>query len=218
MYIYNKEEIDSKVFRFIYGCALRDAILQKSFQGKRTWVYDVCEAQKEVKEYINQVLKGDFKENTPEKKNAHDKAFLETAKNVCKAINSYEDKPANAGTFHFGNAQKLINMTVKHVYAHTYSIHTVEYSSIREHFRWCNCPMDQDMLETVWEHYNGNEYKYKKDFCAPWGRENFENEKNGDPRLPKRYIAFQDTVNAIIKKDNNSVFPIEYDYIDWKKS
>lgn len=216
MYIYNKAEIDSKVFRFIYGCALNDAILQKSFQGKRIWIYGVQGAEDEVRKYINRVLKGDFKENTTQAKDAHDKAFLDTAQNVCKAINEYSSKPAGAGLFHFGNAQKLINMTVKHVYAHVYTIHTVEYPSIREHFRWCNSPMDQDMLNTVWKHYNGSEYKYKKDFCAPWGCEDFDEDTNNNPCLPKRYVAFQSTINEIIKNGNDGVFPIEYDYIDWK--
>ena len=82
---------------------------------------------------------------------AHEKLFLETAINVCKSINNYEGKPDTAGNFSFGNAQKLINMTIKHIYLHTYTIDSLGFPSIRERFRYCHCPMDSIMLQDVWK-------------------------------------------------------------------
>lgn len=222
-YNYNKVKMDEKVFNFIYGCALRDAILQKSYNGERTWIgSDVPEAQSYVKEYIYRVLRGDFEKDDEIIEKAHDKAFLETAINVCKVINGYTKKPAGAGRFSFGNAQKLINMTVKHVYAHTYSIHTVGYASIRECFRYCHCPMDSVMLSTIWKEYreifglDKRRVALGSDFCMAWGNEDFEIDKAGNAVLPSRYKNFQKAILDIIAKEKGNIFPIEYDYIAWK--
>ena len=59
MLSYSKEEMDRKTFTFIYGCALRDAILQKAFKGKKDWVEEVTAAQDPVQTYVKLVLKGD---------------------------------------------------------------------------------------------------------------------------------------------------------------
>lgn len=76
-YNYNDVKIDEKVFIFIYGCALRDAILQKSYVGKRTWIgSDVPEAQGYVKDYINRVLMGDFRKDDETVKKDHDMTIL----------------------------------------------------------------------------------------------------------------------------------------------
>ena len=37
-YVYNQQEMKNRAFHFIYGCAMRDAILQKAFKGEKTWV------------------------------------------------------------------------------------------------------------------------------------------------------------------------------------
>ena len=222
-YDYKKEIFEEKSFIFIYGCALRDAVLQKSFVGDKTWINNVTEAIIPVKAYIDLVLEGKLK--TIEE---HDKAFLDAAKKVCDAINEYKPRPAGAGIFHFGNAQKLLNMTVKHVYTHMYSIHTVKYGSIRENFRFCHCPLDQEMRSNVWKDY-GNTIGTKErkkalrsfdEFHKAWGNEDFgsdQNSENKDTRtLPPRYMSFQKAVRDIIEKQNGDVFPIEYDFIKWK--
>lgn len=224
-YNYSQPTMDDLVFDFIYGCSLRDAILQKSFVGKRTWIgKDVPEAQACVKRYIDRVLKGDFKRDDEVDKKLHDKVFLQTAIEVCQVINNSPKKPSTAGKFTFGNAQKLMNMTVKHVYAHTYSIHTVGYASIREHFRYCHCPMDQKMMKKVWESFAQNKqedelgYKSQNSFCKSWGSEDFDVDKGGKEILPDRYVSFQNAIKKIISKAGGDVFPIEYDYLVWKSS
>lgn len=219
MYNYDRAILDDYVFNFIYGCALHDAVLQKAYKGERKWIEEVAEAKSAVKAYINQIISGDLNDKTK-----HDNVFLETAKKVCKEINNFKDRPDSAGDFHFGNAQKLINMTVKHVYAHTYSIHLASgnSSSIRKHFQYCHCPMDSIMLERVWAEYKDRfkEDKVKKDlgnnFRKAWGAEDFE--ANGDD-TPHRYEAFQTAIKNIINPNQNiddNLYPIEYDYIAWK--
>ena len=215
MYTYDRFDIDNRVFHFIYGCALVDAVLQKSFKGERTWIGKVTEAERELKDYINRVITGEFKDNSEDARSAHDAAFLQTSIHLCNIINQYS--PDDCGPFHFGNAQKLINMTVKHVYAHTFTLHSVGYPSIREHFRWCHCPMDQNMLTNVWDTHKVTGYRYKKDFCAPWGAEDFATDTNGEQQLPLRYLAYQAAIFDIVKSSNGDAFPIEYDYYDWNK-
>jgi hypothetical protein len=173
-----------------------------------------------VRTYIDHVLRGDFK-TTQE----HDEAFLTAAKEVCDCINKYPSRPTGVGTFYFGNAQKLINMTVKHVYTHVHSIHTVGYATIRENFRFCHCPLDQEMRTKVWESYKklfGDE-KRRNDlststvFNKAWGNEDFVLDHiTKDRMLPSRYMSFQNAIPKIIEKQQGDIFPIEYDFIEWK--
>ena len=219
-YNYDKELLEQRVFTFIYGCALRDAILEKSFEGEKAWINKVTEAIDPVKTYIDQVLRGDFKTALD-----HDMALLVATKDVCDKINCYKDRPTGAGTFHFGNAQKLINMTVKHVYTHAYSINAVGYSTMRENFRFCHCPLDQEMRTKVWDSY-GKIFDTKErrktlstvnEFHKPWGNEDFDKDsQTGKEILPSRYMSFQKAIRAIIEKQNGDIFPIEYDFIEWK--
>ena len=221
MYNYDRAILDDHIFNFIYGCALHDAVLQKAFKGERTWIADVTEAKETVKKYIDCIVKGDFKNADNATKTKHEDFFLKTAKEVCNQINNSKFKPTNVsvGNFTFGNAQKLINMTVKHVYAHTYSIHLLDYVPIRDHFRHCHCPMDSIMLGKVWKEYKNvyNQSQRKSDlgdneyFCQSWGNEDFD--LNGGQ--PFRYKKFQEAIKNIIDKNQGNIFPIEYDYIFW---
>ena len=221
MYIYDRAILDDHVFNFIYGCALHDAVLQKAFNGERTWIADVMEAKETVKKYIQSIVKGDFKDADSMTKARHEDFFLQTAREVCNQINNSSLKPtkASVGKFTFGNAQKLINMTVKHVYAHTYSICLLNHASIRDCFQHCHCPMDSIMLGKVWKEYKNvfNQSKRKIDlgdneyFCQSWGNEDFHlNEEQ-----PCRYKKFQKAIKTIIDEKQGNIFSIEYDYIFW---
>jgi len=214
MYYYNKTAMDKRVFEFIYGCALADAVLQRAFTGERTWITDVSEAKSYVKKYVDDILAGRFAENNDSARDSHEKMFLETSLNVCRAVNDYAQKPDSAGNFSFGNAQKLINITIKHVYLHTYTINALGYPSVREHFRYCHCPMDSIMLQDVWKR---KKHELSSDFRKAWGNEDFElDDKTFCPCLPQRYKRFQKMIRDIIKENNGDIFPIEYDCIVWK--
>ena len=228
-YNYHSSTMDDVVFNFIYGCALVDAITQKSFDGDKAWIgKEVPEARETVKTYITQVLSGTFEQECDASRAKHEAAFLEAAITLCKQINDKGKALGQKGTFHFGNAQKLINMTVKHVYAHTYSMQAVTGKSMREKFRYCHCPMDQKMLEIVWKAYkntdrretlgHGNKYngKHEAGFCKPWGNEDFALDEHEKPALPMRYLRFQKGITDHIAAQNGDIFPIEYDYLEWK--
>lgn len=222
MLVYNQNEMNNKTFMFIYGCALHDAILQKSFEGKKDWIGKLSNPPKILRDYIDKVLGGDFKNGDEKTKQAHDIAFLETAIKLCDEINL--SKPSYAeDDFSFGNAQKLINIAIKHVYTHTYTLDLIGSKNIREYFRFCHCPMDAIMLSHVWKTYKevfsqkerAQNLTSGKDFLKSWGNEDFD-VSNGEKVFPERYIQYQKAIKNIVIKKGLSVFPIEYDYIAWK--
>ena len=212
-YTYNQKNISSKIFEFTYMCAMRDAVLRQAFKGKKTCVESIIPAKVILRKYIDQVLNNKF-----DSQYNHDICFLETANEICKAIN--EAKPQNGvAIFSFGNAQKLINMTVKYIYSFCY-----QTPRLREGFRYCHCPLDSIMLNKVWQKceacYGGSNQRREKlgrsdEFLKPWGNEGLQNgEQPNLVEFPKRYITFQKAIKDIIGQGD--MFSIEFDYMEWK--
>lgn len=147
-----KEEIKDKIFDFIYRMAMRDATMMKAYGGEnKKDLYKISKARDIVRKYADNVIKGCCID--PDE---HEKAFKETACEVCNVINKEKSKYNIKGTFNFGNAQKLINMTVKYLY-----VGYCENECLRENFKYCHCPMDTIMLERVWEEYENRKVKEK---------------------------------------------------------
>lgn len=214
---------NDKIFEFIYVEALRDAVLQLAYEGKKGWIgKEVPEAIKSAKKYITEILNNGFK-NQEE----HDKFFALAAREICEAINEKGKikNPDYNNEFSFGNAQKLLNIVVKHMYGQCYT-----NPELRSHFKYCHCPMDSIMLEKVWkacEHlYNskiersnqlgeGLGNKSRDNFLKSWGKEDWEI----DGTMPKRYQNFQKAVRKLAGRQRNekgeALFPIEYDYFIW---
>ena len=203
--------LSNKIFNFIFGCAMHDATLQQAFKGKKDWIGKVVDAQKPLTTYIDKVLKNEFKSQKD-----HVYSFLKTANAICKCIN--DKKPGDAqDSFSFGNAQKLINITVKHFYTVCYV-----QPNLRVNFRYCHCPMDSIMLDEVWKRYKkrfSSQVRKKNlgsDFCASWGDEGLENGVQAELDIfPERYIKYQQAIKKLI--DNDNVYPIEFDYLTWKQ-
>ena len=204
-----EDNIKGKIFEFVYGCALHDAILQLAFKDEKRWIYEVVEAKNELRKYIDKII---FENGFSDQKE-HDISFLNTANSICNAINGYIDKPSKVNSvFSFGNAQKLINMTVKHFYALCYS-----NWSLRENFKYCHCPMDGIMLQWVWKKYtnieNCNRAKRSeelgKSFCDSWSNETIKNNA-----FPERYKKFQGIIRRWSEKEGYT--PIEFDFIIWQ--
>lgn len=222
----DKKTMDENVFNFIYVAAMRDAVLQKAFKGKKKWLYEPNDLKKwsdYIREFTDKVLTGKFK-----KQNDYNDAFLKTAKQVCDIINLKIKERNESGSFTFGNAQKLLNIMLKYFYITCYG----DNNKKRDNFRFCHCPMDQIMLEKVWEACKCETkkrcsrqcrdtcqyglrtisemqcYEAKGIFTDSWGNEDF---KNGG--YPDRYLAFQAAVKALADKEN--CYPIEYDYSVW---
>ena len=206
-YTYKAQEIEEKIFNFVYKCAMHDAILQQSFKGEeKSWVSEIKEPKIILKGYIDKILRYGFPSQE-----SHDLSFLETANSICKEINNKRPCGINTDIFSFGNAQKLINITVKHIYTFCY-----QTPSLRENFRFCHCPLDAIMLGNVWKMCKGKiDLGRRKDFCKAWGSEGINN--NDQPMLtsfPQRYALFQEAIRCLI--GDGDMFSVEFDYTVWK--
>lgn len=196
-----------RVFNFLYGCAMHDAILQLSFNDKeKKWVYDVQEAKECVKVYVNKL----FSERAFRDQAEHDRMFRGLAHKICSAINKKKDR---GDDFTFGNAQKLLNMTAKHCFIYIY-----RNPSLRENFKFCHCPMDGIMLDAVWKKYEEIEKTddegrrsvlgTSEEFHKSWGKEDFE---YGE--VPRRYNQFQKTIREWAERVG--CIPLELDFYLW---
>ena len=205
--------IQEKIFDFVYILSMREAVRQRAYSGERKWLAKVSCAREATQEYIDRILFGaPFADQK-----GHDDFFLETAKKICDCISTYD--PSGTSKFTFGNAQKLINMVVKHFYIICYYC-----SGIRDRFKYCHCPMDSRMLEKVWANrtmvpdiFNkyikkSNEKSSKKGFADSWGKEDFD-KSNNKRCIPERYNDYQEYIRKVCEAAG--AIPIEYDYYMW---
>jgi len=204
---------DSKkaIFDFNYGSALGDATMQRAYFGKKIWMREVEAAKKPVRLLCDRVLHGDFHDQEE-----YDNEFYKVGHQVCDAINAagnYYNKD-HPNEFTFGNAQKLINMTMKHMYEMSYV-----QPDLRNCFQWCHCPADNIMLYSVWNIYKSkNEAEKllgdKYDFLKSWSKEDWTD--------ISRYQTYQKAVRKLSVEVsavyNGPLIPIEFDYYIWGKS
>ena len=214
-YNYNQNDISTKIFDFIYSCSMHDAILQRAFEGEKEWVEKVENAKQPLRKYIDYIISNRFGSQE-----AHDACFIKTANEICKTIN--DNKPTYASdVFSFGNAQKLINMMVKHVYSFCYYA-----PDLRQNFRFCHCPLDSIMLKKVWDLYKiiigedkrKENLKNSEFFCQSWDKEGQDG--NDQPEIsdfPERYKRYQQAIRDVIKLKDGDMYPIEFDYTVWKQ-
>ena len=211
-YIYNQDEISARIFNFVYGCAMNDAILQRAFIGKKDWVVKVENAKGCLRKYIDCIINNKFNSQ-----GEHDSHFIKTANEICKTINASKP-PIAEDIFSFGNAQKLINIMVKHTYSFCYFS-----PELRENFRYCHCPLDSIMLNEVWKRYKESIGEEKRRttlkntdfFCQAWGNEGQEGDVQPEVcEFPERYLKYQTAIREIIGEGN--LYPIEFDYVVWK--
>ncbi|MBR6916919.1 MAG: hypothetical protein IKN38_01925 [Clostridia bacterium] len=239
-------DIDDCIFKFVYVAAMRDAVNQGAYTGDREWLwseYDkkgnlincnsklINSLKDYLKTHINAIIGGSF-ENQEE----YDLVFCHIAFLICKAINDCKtNNHKDSGPFEFGNAQKLINMTVKYFYIAAYG----NNRELRERFKYCHCPVDEKMISRVWTeksksdkkrnnakfiNYEGGKEFSREDFLIGWS--NLKEDENIDVenytlKEDGWYHSFQELVREIIRDRTNTkgdpIIPIEYDYIFWKQ-
>lgn len=204
----NLDEKDENIFKFIYLAAIRDAVLQKAYKGEKKWLEesDVLVSLKEtLSEFIDKVLKGEY-----HCQEDYDADFLSTAISVCEIINNNK-KEAENPDFTFGNAQKLINIMMKYFYITCYG-----KKAAKEKFKFCHCPMDQQMLKKVWCKRESLSHYIplgSTDFMKSWGSENFKVLESPKYNYPDRYRLFQEAVRDLAHK--KGISPLEFDYREW---
>lgn len=184
--------IDDKLFRFVYIVSMRDATLQKSYKSQKKWLEEdaiVSLVQPILAPFVQKIIENRFVDQS-----SFDKAFIKAAGDLCNVINT----KAGNDEFSFGNAQKLINIMTKYFYIQAY-----RNPSIRDGFKYCHCPMDNQLLKKVKEE--------TKDpiFNDGWGDLKFV-KVNGENIFPEKYLKFQETVRRLAHKDGLTA--VEYDY------
>ena len=202
----SKKDYKDTIIDFVYSEAIDDATRQKAFNAVKKWMKDssdnnIARVKTLLKNHINNILDGMYNSEID-----YNKAFYDLAHEICKEINNSVSNPKER-EFQFGNAQKLINITVKYFYIICYS------DDKRDCFRYCHCPVDYKMLQRVWrekgedlkQNKNGKfKRKYNKtSFCNSWSK--IDND---------RYDDFQICVKDLAREESlaNS---IEYDYKHW---
>lgn len=205
-----KDNLNDKIFEFIYTVAMRDAVIQLAFNGEKKPL---------MKSEILNFLKGEMEclidnvlNDRYRTQNTYDEDFLCTTISISKYIN---DKIRNE-EFTFGNAQKFLNMFFKYLYIISY-----KNDCLKQNFRFCHCPMDRQLLENIWmkrKDSNITEIGLGKrdDFLKSWGNEKFEIDENGIKTFPKRYMLFQQAVRCAASIEG--INSIEYDYHIWGSS
>ena len=197
---------DDLIFNFVFIESMDDATKQKAYNCKKAWLKkpdNFPKSTSALKSIINSILKGKFKEQTE-----YDKEFIRVAHIICDEIN--DKKEDYYIPFRFGNAQKLINMVIKHYYIVSYN-----NSDIKKHFEFCHCPMDRQLLMKVWNEYK-KEFSKKPsqncnnqdEFSDSWGSLDFK-----DDKYPERYNDFQNAVKELSEQENIS--RLEYDFKEW---
>ena len=191
--------IREKLFDFAYGAGLHDATAQKAYQqSQKRILYQNHEAKAIVKAYLDAIL------------DEQPSDFYTTADSVVSSFRRFEKERGLPERFSFGNAQKLINITVKFMYLAAY----LNHSEMRKKFSICHCPLDRKMGEFVAEELK----KRKADKSLP---------KNLQELLQSgRYTVFSGTWSRITEEDYRlyqasvcylakaeGVIPIEYDYL-----
>ena len=124
------EQILQYIFTFAYGAGLNDATAQKAYPGdNKKFLRENEEAKNIVRAYIDRVLNGE----NPD--------FYAAAERLTDSFNDWEKQKGYPIIFSFGNAQKLINITVKFMYLTAYA----NYRAMRIRFQNCHCPLDRQM-------------------------------------------------------------------------
>lgn len=199
-------DLDDKIFRFIYITAMRDAVIQKAYEGNKKWT-EKKEVYKELKDIIEPMVMKVFN-NIFTSQDEYDTELLGVISRICDYMNSQKE----CNKFTYGNGQKLVNMIMKYFYITCYSD-----DSKKKNFRFCHCPVDSIMLQKVWsacrEEDKEKTNKKREWFLQSWSNEEFTIDNNGDRKYPERYCAFQQAVRYFCK--DKKISSVEFDFVEW---
>lgn len=198
-----KTEVDKLIFDFAYELALRDAVMRTAYLGDKNKLRENREGKDIVFDYANKIINNDEFD------------YYGIAKDLCNSFDEFiEPKENSKVQFNFGNAQKLLNMTMKYLYIMCY-----KNNELRDKFQNCHCPMDGIMIDKVI-----NELKKLKSEgdssvqqytqrgyigflkSKSWSRLSVSDDK-------AVYEQFQKSVKFLAKKQD--LYPLEYDYYLW---
>lgn len=200
------KERNRHIFELVYMNAMRDALLQKAFEGSKKDLMNNKKngVRKVVQNHINDIINGKYIKKEQED---YDNDFYKLADSICEKINNNE--------FTFGNAQKLINMTVKYFYLLAYND-----QDMTSKFKYCHCPMDKIIKDKVVLEYRNSGHKEYLKFKMygsekeAWSYVTWSDIEKHEPDNDVKfgidvYKQFQNMVRYLSGKE---LIPIEYDY------
>ena len=204
--------IEQKVYDTIFIIAMRDATLRNAYEGKKKDLGNPNNFPITLNCLITLYKKLLDDEYTSQED--YDKDLLKFIELMCNEVNSFTQN----NKFTFGNAQKFFNIAAKEFYKSI--ILCGKYNSMRNNFRFCHCPQDQQLIQLIWKQRkllpNYINLGSRKEFNKSWGKENFENYI-----YPKRYLIFQEAVNyfceQLINNHGDIINSIEFDFDNWNK-
>lgn len=187
----DRNEMDDKIFDFIYSMAFNDATMRKAFMRKDGQDEESFQAIKrnlkeslrgEVKSYFNMIKEGKVKGEVN---------TLKTIVDVCHKAKEIDTR------FTFGNSQKLVNMTAKYLYIISYG-----NPKMAENFRYCHCPIDGTIISTL---INEKRIDSKEFRDYPWSNMDLK-----DANAPQEYLTIQEAIISLCK---GKCMPVEFDYL-----
>lgn len=198
--VVEKSDIGDRIFCFAYRMAMHDATMMKAYGGEKRALLKAKKPYGVVKAYVDELLDG----------SSRGKPTVEVISDVKRG---FEEEGFDG--FTFGNAQKLLNMTVKYLYIGVY-----EDATLRELFEGCDCPVDSSIIDCVIDDLNGlNDGEFEKlagigkgkgwkgqlrGKWSPWSKVEGED-----------YKELQDVIRCLCQNREEACYPIEYDYFKW---
>ena len=185
----NESSIDRAIFSFVYSAAMVDATRRTSCASNISRYLgdedNVKNAKNTVQRYCEMIING------------KEVSVCELATEVEKSLSG----------FTFGNAQKLINMTMKYLFISCY-----DNPEKRIGIANCDAPMDSAMRDFVYRSYRlfmGEKPGFY--ISKPWS--NLDGVKG-----QREYLAYQAAIEEIILFKGLHIRRIEFDYLFWDEA
>ena len=212
--------MNDKLFEFVYRNAMHDATLEQAYDGKKDILISdrTNDVRTILKEHINKIIDGDYiNKDEDSGKVKYDDDFYKLTELICNKIS----KQIPNNDFTFGNAQKLINITVKHFYLLAY-----KDPNIKQNFKFCHCPMDRIMIAKVARYYrqaikdknadkSNIQFKIKGKEVAAWSSISWGSIKYTEPSESVKYgIDIYKKYQTMVRflSHEEKIIPVEYDY------
>ena len=195
-----------------YLDACRTFKWKKDGEDNKKYIQGIFE-EKEIVEDMKEYLGGEKKEN-----------FDEIHKKLC---NNFIQKCEQRTNMTYGQAQKIINMAFKYLYCCEHD------SEMEERFKVCHMPLDSFSLEWIKRCVKSEDFleikkkmqlpeklftkgeNLKSDSIGSWSSmKSWEEDKRGG-KFP--YEFYRDVIKEYCRKKEESIFPLQLDFIVWSK-
>ena len=201
---YGETDMDDYIFDFVYSMAMTDATKRTDSATFIESLLENTDAKGMVKEHLRNILNNESED------------VITVIENVANSLHN------NENSFSFGNAQKLVNMTVKYFYIMVYNNRTD-----RSLFEEAHCPMDRIMKDIVVKKYKDaieNDIEQKNRRIEYYSKADGSETKDWssvawskiDNQNRELYCKFQVMVLYLCRIDEEEIHPIDYDYKYYK--